>query len=151
MWPSPQSWNEKSHFWVFSVTPGGSERGPRWLWLPGMFSSFVRELSEQHSQGWLRGKPSPASTAGHCVLPSQLWWCCSCSETGSQEMQGLSWKQGNHLGSQWGLGEFDLCSKSKLVFTAFIICIACTNYLVVLRLCTRQKWGILLPKKRARK
>lgn len=60
-------------------------------------------------------------------------------------------EQGNHLGSQWGLGEFDLWSKSKYVFTTSMICIACTNYLVDLSLCTRQEWVIQLPKKRARK
>lgn len=46
---------------------------------------------------------------------------CTCRETESQEMQGLSWKQGNHLGSQWGQGEFDLWSKSGHAFTLFVI------------------------------
>lgn len=116
-----------------------------------MFSLFVQKLSEKHSRGWFRGKPSPASTAGRCVLPSQLWWCCSCREAESQEMQGLSWKHRNHLGPQWGLGEFDFWSKSKHVFTTFIICIVCTNYFVGLSLYTGLEWGNLLSKRRARK
>lgn len=72
--------------------------------------------------------------------------CCLHSWDGeSQEVQGLSWKLGDHL------GKFDLWSKSKHVFIASIICISCLNYLVGLSLCSRQEWVILLPKKRARK
>lgn len=119
-------------------------RGRRWLWLPGMLSSFVPELSESaHRDG----------SVGSTALPAQLATvCCLHSWDGeSQVVQGLSWKLGDDLGSQWGLGEFDLWSKSKHAFTASIICISCLNYLVGLSLCTRREWVILLPKKRARK
>lgn len=108
-----------------SLSDAVAERCALWLWLPGVLSSFVQELSQQRSQGWValwEAQPCQHSRP-RCVAftAAMVMLRCSCRETESQEMQGLSWEQGNHLGSQWGLGEFDLWSKSRHAFTLFVI------------------------------
>lgn len=120
IWPSPQSQNEKPYFWVFSVTVWQKE-APHGSGCQGCSAhlSWI-SLSSVHRDGSL-GSQAQLATAcclhscdGDAVLQLQEDW-------ESQEMQGLSWKQGNHLGFQWGLGEFDLWSKSRQAFTLFMI------------------------------
>lgn len=130
IWSSPQSWNETPYFWVLSgipqqkEAPSGSSFQRNSAHLGTLWAVFTRTAlweAQPCQHSW-------TLCVTFTAVMVMLHCCC-------QGMEHLSWKQGNHLGSQWGLGELDLWSKSRHIFTLFMIsvpvCITCTIILWV--------------------
>ena len=115
-------------------------------------------LSGVHRDSSLRSPALPAQ-------PATVWCLHSCGGDAVLQLQG-DWKPRNagclleagkssgisaRSGGVWFVVQIQACIYLVHDFSTTFLCLACTNYLVGLGLCTRQKWGILFPKKRARK
>lgn len=115
-------------------------------------------LSSAHRGGSVGSPALPAQPATMCCLHScdgdtalQLQGDRKPRNAGSVLEAGKSSGISVRSGRVWFVVQIQACIYLVRDFTTTFLCLPCTNYLVGLRLCTREEWGILFHKKRARK